>query len=204
VTDLPESAAFSTVHLALSGDRLFAADDADNRVYVIDLGASDPVAEPFAGVAQAFPPGTGGDGGGALAADLAGPAGIAADSAGKLVITEHASGRVRVVGTSDIRPHAFPNRVRLGSGAAVPVAIEGNPAFDATRLVPGSVTVAGLAPLTTAIADVNGDRRADLVVTGREGDLARRLGAAASEAAIRGRLRDGSAFRDADCVTVVG
>ena len=89
------------------------------RIHVVDTTASEPVAELYAGVLQDLPPGSDGDGGPARLAQLNNPEGIAVDSAGKLLISERDSGRVRVVGTSDIRPGAFPNVIRASSGARV-------------------------------------------------------------------------------------
>jgi hypothetical protein len=110
---------------------------------------------------------------------------------------------VRVVGTSDIRPGAFPNVIRARSRARVRVAVESNPQFDADRLVPSSLRVAGARVRGPRIADVNGDGRRDLVVRVRQRDLAAGLSPGAREAPITGRLRGGGLFRDADWVTLV-
>jgi hypothetical protein len=106
---------------------------------------------------------------------------------------------VRVAGTSDIRPGAFPKRPAHDVGRLVSVAIEGNPAFDAGRLVPGSVTVAGVKAVGSRVADVNDDGRADLVVAVREGTWpagsgcmpARRRSRAGCATAVRSPTRTG-------------
>jgi sugar lactone lactonase YvrE len=206
LADLPFDFFFYNANLALSGDLLFIADDRDypgSQVHVLDVTADAPEAELYAGVAQQYPPGTGGDGGPARVAALNHPEGIAVDSAGKLLITERGTGRVRVVGTSDILPGAYPNVIRASSGARVDVAVQSNPQFDATRLVASSLTVAGASTDGARVRDTNGDGRRDLVVRVAQSALAAGLDPGAREAAIDGRLRDGRPFHDADWVTLV-
>jgi hypothetical protein len=203
VADLPYLFDFANTHLALLGDLLFVSNDfVTSQVHVIDTSAPHPVAEPFAG-AQQFAWGVFGDGGPARAAGLAVAEGLAFDSAGKLLIADKDSGRIRVVGTSDIAPGAFPNVVRRGSPAPVTVAIESNPQFDARSLLPATVTVAGARTFGARLQDPNDDGRLDLMVKVRQRDLVRGLATAAREAPIAGRTRDGGRFRDADWVTVV-
>jgi hypothetical protein len=71
----------------------------------------------------------------------------------------------------DIKPGAFPNTINLSSNGVVPVAILSTSTFDATKIDPASVTMAGagvrLKGNGTAVAsiqDVNDDGRPDLVV----------------------------------------
>jgi DNA-binding beta-propeller fold protein YncE len=190
------------VHLALSDGLLFVSNNATNQVHVVDTTTTEPLPELYAGI-EVFPGGTAGDGGPATAATLAFPQGIAVDSTGKLLIAELYSGRVRVVGTSDLEPGVFPNVIRADSDARVELAIEGNPELDATDVVPSSVRVAGARTADARLDDTNGDHRIDLVVKVRQSDLARGLDPGAREAAIEGRLHGGHPFHDADWVTVL-
>ncbi len=204
LAELPFLFGFANTHLALLGDLLFVSNDfVSSQVHVIDTAAAQPVAEPYAGAEQ-FAWGVFGDAGPARAAGLAVAEGLAFDSAGKLLIADKDSGRIRVVGTSDIAPGAFPNVVHRGSPAPVTVAIESNPQFDARSLLPATVTVAGARTFGARLRDPNDDGRLDLMVKVRQRDLARGLATAAREAAIAGRRRDGRRFRDADWVTVAG
>ncbi len=84
------------------------------------------------------------------------------------------NGAVFIAHTSvpvDIKPGAFPNSINLSSNGVVPVAILSTPTFDATKVDPTTITMAGsgvrLKGNGTAMAsfqDVNGDGRPDLVV----------------------------------------
>ena len=202
--ELPYPFGFPNLHMVLADGPLFVSNDFSGaQVYVIDTAAPTPGAELYAGFGQDFDAGVSGDGGPAREAGLAIPEGIVVDSAGKLQIAERDSGRVRVVGTSDIVPGAFPNLIHAGSGARVDVAIEGNPSFDASRLVAASVTVGGVATDGARVRDVNGDGRRDLVVRVRQDALAAALAPDAREAAIEGSMRGGGTLRDADWVTIV-
>jgi hypothetical protein len=73
----------------------------------------------------------------------------------------------------DIQPQVFPNPLELDSTDLLPVAILSTADFDATRIVPASVSLAGssfqgkthhLGPLKVRRQDVNGDGRRDLLV----------------------------------------
>ena len=71
----------------------------------------------------------------------------------------------------DIKPGSLPNSINLASAGSVPVAILSSPTFDATRIVPESVSLAGARVKLVgksnralcAAEDVNGDGRLDLV-----------------------------------------
>jgi sugar lactone lactonase YvrE len=203
VAELPYPFGFPNLHMVLADGLLFVANDFSGaQVYVIDTDAPTPVAELYAGMRQDFDAGVSGDGGPAREAGLAIPEGIVVDSAGKLQIAERDSGRVRQVGTSDILPGAFPNVIHASSGARIDVAIQGNPSFDASRLIASNVTVGGVATDGARLRDVNGDGRRDLVVRVRQNALAAGIGADAREAAIEGTLRGGGTLRDADWVTL--
>jgi hypothetical protein len=71
----------------------------------------------------------------------------------------------------DIKPGSLPNSINLASAGSVPVAILSSPTFDATRIVPESVSLAGARVKLVgkssrglcAAEDVNADGRLDLV-----------------------------------------
>jgi len=71
----------------------------------------------------------------------------------------------------DIKPCSDVNSINLGSNGVVPVAILSTATFDATKVDPGSVTLAGAqvkvkgkGSYQASVQDVNGDGRKDLVV----------------------------------------
>src|SRR5206468_53129 len=43
----------------------------------------------------------------------------------------------------DIKPGSYPNSINLGSGGTVPVAIISTPTFDASTVIPTTITLAG-------------------------------------------------------------
>jgi hypothetical protein len=71
----------------------------------------------------------------------------------------------------DIKPGSLPNSINLASAGSVPVAILSSPTFDATTIVPESVSLAGARVKLVgksnralcAAEDVNADGRLDLV-----------------------------------------
>jgi len=71
----------------------------------------------------------------------------------------------------DIKPGSLPNSINLASAGSVPVAMLSSPTFDATTIVPESVSLAGARVKLVgksnralcAAEDVNGDGRLDLV-----------------------------------------
>lgn len=74
----------------------------------------------------------------------------------------------------DIMPGTSPNRINAGSTGVVPVAIFSTSTFDATKVIPATVTLAGgtvkvksvkgKATLQFSIRDLNGDGRLDMVL----------------------------------------
>jgi len=71
----------------------------------------------------------------------------------------------------DIKPGSFPNSINLGSGGNVPVAIFSTTTFDASTVVPMTVTLAsalfkpkGNGMPVASSEDVDGDGPLDLVV----------------------------------------
>lgn len=197
-------------YIALLGeDLLFVADSLNQVIYRLDVRQRNPEAEVVAGTGYDFPYGFEGDGVAATTTELGDPRQMAFDPAGKLLVTERFTGRVRQIGVTDIAPGEYPNDVNLSSPATVRVAILASYAFDpATELVAESVRVAG-APVERLPrhgaawqehVDVNGDGRPDLVLAVRQDHLD--LAPHALEAAITADRHDGGTFRDADWVTV--
>ena len=73
----------------------------------------------------------------------------------------------------DIKPGSSTNPINMGSRGVVPVAIFSTATFDATKVLPGSVTLAGgsvklkgkgLSTYQYSISDLNGDLRPDMLV----------------------------------------
>lgn len=108
----------------------------------------------------------------------------------------------------DVKPGSYPNSVNLGSNGKVAVAIFSTPAFDATTLVPETVTLANAAvdlrgngsPMATA-QDVNSDGLADLVVHVRTQALG--LTETDTQATLSGTTSEGFVVAGSDTVRVV-
>jgi sugar lactone lactonase YvrE len=195
----------SPLYIAMAGsDFLFVNDDAFQVVYRADLSAPNPTPQVVAGFfIFDGPPGFSGDEVLGPQARLAGPEGLAVDSAGKLHIVEASNQRVRRLGLTDILPGRFPNVIPAGS-APIRVAIESTYDFDATTLDPATLTVAGAPALPNSVRfeDVDGDGRVDLVFSVSADQM--RLTASDKEALVLGSTFAGKSFQDADWVTVVG
>jgi hypothetical protein len=113
----------------------------------------------------------------------------------------------RLIVVIDIRPGTFPNRVRLGHGQNLPVAILSSETFDASTVDPLTVTLAN-APVRrrpngrpmAALEDVNGDGRLDLMCQIEASEL--ELTVSDSEAVLLGETLDGTLIRGEDFVEV--
>jgi hypothetical protein len=111
--------------------------------------------------------------------------------------------------TIDIKPGSFPNSINLASAGSVPVAILGSDVFDATRVVPGSVSLAGAQvkllgksdDSACALDDVNGDGRIDLVCHVVTAQFMIEPGDAF--AVVEARTLDGQNIRGHDSIRVV-
>lgn len=108
----------------------------------------------------------------------------------------------------DIKPGSFPNSIRLGSGGTVPVAIFSSALLDATQVNPETVTLAdanvklkGKGTWMTAIQDVNGDGRLDLVVHVLTSALT--LSETDTVAVLQGQTFGGEPIRGSDSVRIV-
>ena len=108
----------------------------------------------------------------------------------------------------DIKPGGTPNSINLKSHGTVPVAILTAATFDATRVDPTTVTLAGAlvklkkngTPMA-AYEDVDGDGRADLVLHVSTQDL--QLDESSTEAVLKGWTFDEKAITGADAVRIV-
>jgi subtilisin-like proprotein convertase family protein len=106
----------------------------------------------------------------------------------------------------DVLPGDATNRIELGNRGTVPVAVLSAPGFDATRLEPTTITLAG-APVTrrtgggvATTEDVNGDGRLDLVVEVPKALL--RLASGTTSAVLAGLTPEGRFVRGTDVVSV--
>ena len=108
----------------------------------------------------------------------------------------------------DIKPGSFPNSINLGNGGTVPVAIFSTATFDATKVDPLTVTLAGASvqlkgkgtPMA-AFEDVDGDGLKDIVVHVSTDAL--ELSESDTEAILQGKTLDGTPIRGTDSIRVV-
>jgi hypothetical protein len=108
----------------------------------------------------------------------------------------------------DIKPGTFPNSINLGSGGAVAVAIFSSPMFDASKVDPLSVVLAGAtiklkgngAPLFS-LQDINQDGLVDMLV--HVNTQALELTDEDSDAILTARISDGQRIRGTDFVRIV-
>jgi hypothetical protein len=110
----------------------------------------------------------------------------------------------------DVQPRQFPNLIDLNSSDPLLVAVLSTAGFDATRLVPGSLRLAGSslqgiartpARVNAREEDVNGDGRADLVVEFEVERLQFRTHDMVAE--LWGWTKDGRPFSGSDIVKLV-
>jgi hypothetical protein len=109
----------------------------------------------------------------------------------------------------DIKPESSDNTINLGSNGKVPVAILSNPTFDAQRVDPATVTLAGAHvalkgkadKYMIAFQDVNGDGLLDLIV--HVDTTALQLSAGDTRAVLEGKTYDGVCIRGTDTVRIV-
>ncbi|MCA2215541.1 nidogen-like domain-containing protein [Jidongwangia harbinensis] len=111
--------------------------------------------------------------------------------------------RTAVAATMDVKPGSADNPVNIKSKGVTPVAILSTAGFDATAVQPSSVRVgpAGIAIDKSAVQDVNGDGRADLLVHVSTTSLGLRGGD--TSLALSGTLRTGVPFVGSDRVRVL-
>jgi hypothetical protein len=113
----------------------------------------------------------------------------------------------RIAVSIDIKPGSATNPINLGAQGTTPVAILGTATFDAARVDPATVTLAG-APVSVnsqgkagfSVSDVNGDGLSDTlvhVVTARMS-----IAAGDTSATLAGQTFDGTPVEGSDRVTV--
>jgi hypothetical protein len=108
----------------------------------------------------------------------------------------------------DIKPGSYPNSINLSSNGTVPVAIFSTPTFDATKVDPLTVTLAGSSVKVkgkgTPMASfeyVNSDSLLDIVV--HVSTQALELQGTDTEAVVEGKTLDGTPFIGKDTVRIV-
>lgn len=108
----------------------------------------------------------------------------------------------------DIKPGSFPNSINLGSNGTVPVAILSTVTFDATKVDPTTVTLAGASVAVkgkgdamASVQDVNGDGRLDLLV--HVTTKALQLTHTDTQAILNAKTIDGTFIRGSDTIKVV-
>lgn len=109
----------------------------------------------------------------------------------------------------DIKPGSSDNPINLGSNGKVPVAILSSPTFDAQKVDPATVTLAGAHvalkgkadKYLAEVQDVNGDGLPDLMV--HVDTTALQLSTGDTKAVLEGKTYDGLCIRGTDTVRIV-
>jgi hypothetical protein len=103
----------------------------------------------------------------------------------------------------DIKPGSDPNSVNLKSKGVLPVAILTTAAFNALDVDPGTVSLAGIAPLRSTVEDVNADGNPDLLFHFRVPDLVPGvLNKTTTSLTLTGTQWDGVTFTATDSVRI--
>lgn len=101
----------------------------------------------------------------------------------------------------DIKPGSDPNSINLGSKGVVPVAVLTTDAFDASDIVPDTVTFAGAEPVRCIIEDVDGDGDLDMLFHFKTQELD--LTKESTVATLTGETQDGISIEGTDTVNIV-
>jgi len=101
----------------------------------------------------------------------------------------------------DIKPGDCPNSINLKSKGVVPVAVLTGGELDAGDVDPGTVRLAGAAPVRWTLEDVDGDGDLDLLLQFRVQDLD--LNGASFWATLTGTMSDGVVFQGSGTVRIV-
>jgi hypothetical protein len=102
----------------------------------------------------------------------------------------------------DIKPGSYPNSINLRSKGLVPVAILSTENFDASRVNPDNVQMAGASPIRWVIEDVDSDGNNDMMLHFRTVELTG-LSDNSTEAVLTGNTFDGTPFEGSDSVNIV-
>jgi len=107
----------------------------------------------------------------------------------------------------DIKPGSVTNPFNIRSEGLLPVAILGSPDVNISQVDLSSIRLAGLAPVRSAVSDLQGDGYADLVLHFRDQDVAGVLvGVTDGEVVgleLAGVLQDGTVLKGTDSITVM-
>jgi hypothetical protein len=117
---------------------------------------------------------------------------------GTLTISE-----VTISGQIDIKPGSDPNSINLGSNGVLPVAVITTPSFDAGTIDPETVKLEGVAPAKWALADVDADGDADLILHFDTPQLAGVLSVGDTEATLTAETTGGTGFQASDSVRIL-
>lgn len=101
----------------------------------------------------------------------------------------------------DIKPGSSPNQINLKSKENVPVALLTTPDFDTSYVDPTTVRFAGASPVCSAIQDVNGDGKMDILFQFNTQDLD--LKSKSTQATLIGWDIWGHPFRGTDSIQIV-
>ena len=106
----------------------------------------------------------------------------------------------------DIKPGSFPNSINPRNKGVIPVAILSNASFDAAKVDPATIrfgaTGIEAAPRHSALEDVNGDGKADLVLQFPTQNTG--IACGATSATLTGKTRAGLSIKGSDSIVTVG
>jgi hypothetical protein len=103
----------------------------------------------------------------------------------------------------DIKPGNYPNSINLRSKGVVPVAILSTANFDAWKVNPDSIQMAGASPERWIVEDVDGDGSNDMMLYFSTVELTPVLSDNSTEATLTGNTFDGTSFEGTDSVNIV-
>jgi hypothetical protein len=108
--------------------------------------------------------------------------------------------------TIDIKPGSFPNSINPRNKGVIPVAILSNASFDAAKVDPATlrfgVTGNEAAPRHSALEDVNGDGKPDLMLQFPTQNTG--IACGATSATLTGKTRAGLPIKGSDSIVTVG
>ncbi len=108
----------------------------------------------------------------------------------------------------DIKPGSVKNPFNMRSKGVLPVALIGSADLDVTQVDLGSVMLAGLVPVKTAMADIQEDGYVDIVMHFRDQDVAGLLAGSEDGEVVglelTGEMMDGMLITGADSLTLIG